>query len=209
MVDVLTVAGTVKGQVELPAAWFNRTGGTGVVWEAVRALLANQRQGNAKTKTRAEVSGTGKKPWRQKHTGRARHGSRRTNIWVGGGVVFGPRPRDYGYEIPKKERRQALAQVLSARLQEGALRVIEDFEPASPKTKELVRLLSGLNLTGTVLLLVDSPSENLRRASRNIPWLKVMPARQLNVYEVLAHEQVVFTERGLDSFLKMGEGQSD
>ncbi|MEO0079859.1 MAG: 50S ribosomal protein L4 [candidate division WOR-3 bacterium] len=208
MVDILTLSGTVKGQVELPEAWFNRTGPKGVVWESVRCLLANRREGNAMTKTRAEVSGTGKKPWRQKHTGRARHGSRRTNIWVGGGVVFGPRPRDYGYEIPKKERKLALALTLSARNRDGALKVIEDIEPAHPKTKELLQALAGLNLSGKVLLLVDSLTENLRLASRNIPWLTVMPARLVNAYEVLAHEQVVFTERGLASFLATVGGKS-
>ncbi|MEO0086444.1 MAG: 50S ribosomal protein L4 [candidate division WOR-3 bacterium] len=199
--DVLTAAGTVKGQVELPEAWFKRQGPGGVLWQAVRCRQANQRSGTACTKTRTEVSGTGKKPWRQKHTGRARHGSRRSPIWVGGGVVFGPRPRDYSYELPKRERKLALAQALSARHAEGQVKVIEDFELEKPKTKELLKILAGFGISDSALLLVDSVPAPLRLASRNVPWLDVMPARLCGAYDVLAHTTVVFTEKGLAAFL--------
>lgn len=204
--EVLKVSGEVKGQVELPEIWFNRKGPVSLLWDAVRSYLANQRQGTVKTKTRAEVSGTGKKPWPQKHTGRSRHGSRRSPIWVKGGVAWGPKPRDYGYELPKKVRRSALALALTGKLKENGLRVIEDFELAVPKTKELIQVLKGLGLEGSVLLLVPAVSENLMRASNNIPWLDVMPAVQLNPYAVLTHTWVVFTEDGLKEFLiRMGE----
>lgn len=199
--DVLTVTGTVKGQVELPEAWFKRQGKSGVLWQAVRCRQANQRTGTACTKTRAEVAGTGKKPWRQKHTGRARHGSRRSPIWKGGGVVFGPRPRNYSYELPKRERRLALAQVLSARHAEGRVKVIEDFELSQPKTKELLGMLAGFGVSDSALLLVDTVPAQLRLASRNVPWLDVMPARLCGAYDVLAHETIVFTEKGLAAFL--------
>lgn len=199
--DVLTVSGAVKGQVELPESVFGQTGKHGVLWESVRCYLANQRQGTACTKTRAEVSGTGRKPYRQKHTGRARHGSRRSPIFRGGGIVFGPRPRSYGYELPKKARRQALYEALSARKAEGAVQVIEDFELASPKTKELAKILTGLHPAGSCLLLVGVPSENLMRASRNLPGLTVMPTRQVNAYSILEHDLVLFTESGLESLV--------
>lgn len=199
--EVLKISGEVKGQTELPKSWFNYNAPQSLVWKAVRCYLANQRQGTAKTQTRGEVSGTGRKPWRQKHTGRARHGSRRSPIWVGGGIAWGPKPRDYGYDLPKKVRRQALASALTSKVRENRLKIVEDFELSLPKTKELVKLLTGLGVEGSVLLLIDFPSEALLRASRNIYWLDVMPAAQVNAYEVVTHDQIVFTEKGLADFL--------
>lgn len=195
--DLLTIAGAVKGQVELPAALFDQKGKKGLVWESVKCYLANQRQGNASTKTRAEVSGTGKKPHRQKHTGHARQGSKRSPQFVGGGIAWGARPRDYYYELPKKLRRQALALALSARKGEDAVTVVEDFELPEPKTREMVKVLKGLNLDGKVLLLTGVASENLRRASRNLPGLTVTTAQQVNTYDVVSHERIVLTESAL------------
>jgi len=196
-VDLLTITGAVKGQVELPAALFDQKGKDGLVWESVKCYLANQRQGNASTKTRAEVSGTGKKPHRQKHTGHARQGSRRSPQFVGGGIAWGARPRDYSYELPKKLRRQALALALTARKGEEAVMVVEDFELPEPKTREMVKVLKGLNLDGKVLLLTGVASENLKRASRNLPSLTVTTARQVNTYDVVSHERIVLTESAL------------
>lgn len=195
--DLLTITGAVKGQVDLPAALFDQKGKKGLVWESVKCYLANQRQGNASTKTRAEVSGTGKKPHRQKHTGHSRHGSRRSPIFVGGGIAWGARPRDYSYELPKKLRRQALALALSARKGEDAVTVVEDFELPEPKTREMVKVLRGLNLGGKVLLLTGGGSESLRRASRNLPGLTVTTAQRVNTYDVVSHERIVLTESAL------------
>ena len=195
--DLLTIGGAVKGQVELPASLFDQKGKKGLVWEAVKCYLANQRQGNACTKTRAEVSGTGKKPHRQKHTGHARQGSRRSPQFVGGGIAWGPRPRDYSYELPKKLRRQALALALSARKGEEAVTIVEDFELPEPKTREMVKVLKGLNLNGKVLLLTGGASENLRRASRNLPGLTVTTAQRVNTYDVVSHGRIVLTESAL------------
>jgi large subunit ribosomal protein L4 len=194
---LLTIGGAVKGQVELSAALFDQKGKKGLVWEAVKCYLANQRQGNACTKTRAEVSGTGKKPHRQKHTGHARQGSKRSPQFVGGGIAWGPRPRDYSYELPKKLRRQALVLALSARKGEDAVMVVEDFELPEPKTREMVKVLKGLNLDGKVLLLTGVASENLKRASRNLPGLTVTTARLVNTYDVVSHERIVLTESAL------------
>lgn len=240
--DVLAANGAKQGTVELPEAVFGRKPAKGIMWESVLAYLANQRQGTASTKTRGLVSGTGKKPYRQKHTGRARHGSRRTPIFVGGGIAWGPKPRDYSLAIPKKKRRQALLDALSARNAEGGVMVVEDFDLGQAKTKELVKFLSALGLAGKVqaakaqvpgeeqqqsaegkeqttqsnglqrvLLLVAEPSQNLVRASRNVPWLTVMPATHLNAYAVLWHSRVVFTRTGLERFLTMcgGEGRAE
>ena len=195
--DLLTIGGAVKGQVELPAALFDQKGKKGLVWEAVKCYLANQRQGNASTKTRAEVSGTGKKPHRQKHTGHARQGSKRSPQFVGGGIAWGPRTRDYSYELPKKLRRQALALALSARKGEDAVTVVEDFELPEPKTREMVKVLKGLNLDGKVLLLTGGNSESLKRASRNLPGLTVTTAQRVNTYDVVSHERIVLTESAL------------
>ncbi|UCG43351.1 MAG: 50S ribosomal protein L4 [candidate division WOR-3 bacterium] len=199
--DVLTPAGETKGMVELPGSVFAAKGRESLLWEAVRAYLANQRQGNASTKTRGEVSGTGRKPYRQKHTGRARHGSRRTPIFRGGGVNFGPKPRDYGFKVPKKRRQQALNLALTAKHGEGAVKVIEDFELKTHKTKDLVETIDGFGFEGSILLLVPEASENLKRASGNLGWLTVLPARQVHAYAVLSHDNVVFTETGLQRFL--------
>ena len=193
--------GTEKGTRDLPAGVFDCEINEPVVHQAVLAYLANQRQGTAKAKGRTDVKGGGKKPYRQKHTGRARHGSRRSPIFTGGGIVFGPKPRDYGFELPRKARRQALYEALSARKADNSVSVVEDFKLAEPKTKELAKILSDMNLSGSVLLLVDAVPENLKRASRNIAGLTVLPAQQTSAYAVLQHEHVVFTVGGLKSLL--------
>lgn len=204
--EILAVNGTVKGKMDAPAA-FNVEGKPGLVWDSVTCYLANQRQGNASTKTRAEVSGTGKKPYRQKHTGNARHGSRRSPIFRHGGIVFGPRPRDYSYDLPKKMRRQALLLALSAKNKAEKVVVIEDFELAQPKTKEVAKIIADCKFDGNTLLLVDSPSDNLKRASRNIVGLMVAPAAQVSAYAVVASDRVVFTESGLGKFLSAMGGK--
>jgi len=204
MADIRGIDGTVKGQIELPEKVFGRTEDPGLIWEAVQAYLANQRQGNASTKTRSEVSGTGKKPYRQKHAGRARHGSRRSPIFTGGGIAWGPKPRDYSKTVPKKKRRAALLLALAAGNAEGGMSIVEDFEPASSKTKELVQMLAqlGFGKDGKrVLILVAAASEKLTRASRNVPWLTVMPASLAHTYAMLANERVVFTKTGLERFI--------
>lgn len=201
--DLLTIGGAVKGQVDLPISLFDQKGREGLIWESVRCYLANRRQGTACTKTRGEVSGTGKKPHRQKHTGHSRHGSRRSPIFVGGGIAWGAKPRDYSYSLPKKLRRQALALVLTARKEEQAVTVVEDFELPEPKTREMVRLLGGLDLRGSVLLLTDVVSENMKRASRNIPHLTVRAAAAVSTHDVVSHDRILLTESGLKRLVEM------
>ncbi|ADN01466.1 50S ribosomal protein L4 [Spirochaeta thermophila] len=177
----------------------------GSIYHAIRNELANMRVGTASTKTRAEVSGSGRKPWRQKGTGRARAGERRSPLWVGGGVVFGPKPREYGYKLPRKVKRLAYRSVLSLKLRENAFRVVEDFVVESGKTKDMVKALQALNPEGRrVLLVIGEESALTKRAGRNIPWLLVHTYDKLRVHDVFYADQVLVQESAavkLNTFL--------
>jgi large subunit ribosomal protein L4 len=193
-----TSTGQAKGEVNLPEGAFGVEPNRHVMWEAVRNYLANQRHGTAKVKTRAEVSGGGRKPWRQKGTGRARAGTNRSPLWVGGGRAFGPRPRDYGYVLPKQTKRLALRSALSAKAQAGEVLVISDFRVAEPKTREVARVLKSLELAETrCLLVVPEHDGDLARAARNIPTLNTRECRLLNAYEVLQAERLLIMESAL------------
>jgi large subunit ribosomal protein L4 len=199
--DVLTPSGELKDKIELPDAVFGQKPRKDLLWDAVTHYLAGQRQGTAKTKTRAEVSGGGKKPWRQKHTGRARHGSTRSPIWRHGGVVFGPLPRDYSTKMPAGKRVKALHAALSALQSENRIRVIEDFELPSAKTKELAKIVKDLGLDrGTTLLLVAKPDPKLQLAARNLANLDLMRVQDLNVYQAVVHRTLVFTRGAIAHF---------
>lgn len=197
-VAVLDAEGKEAGQAVLSPDHFGAPVRPDVLHEVVVAYLANRRRGTHSAKTRAEVRGGGRKPWRQKHLGRARAGSIRSPIWVGGGVAHGPKPRDYSVNIPRKKRRLALAMALSARAREGRIRVAEPFIPDPPKTKEMAAWMRRLHLLRPALLVVDRLSEPLQRASRNLPDLTVREARNLNALEVLRHEALVFTRPALE-----------
>lgn len=200
--EVLSITGEKQEKIELPDNLFQSKPNLSLVWEAVRNYLANQRQGTAKTKTRGEVSGGGRKPWRQKHTGRARHGSIRSPIWVGGGIVFGPMPRDYSYRMPKRKRRKALLAALADKLKANNLKIISELPQDIQKTSEMAKILTGLGLAdGKTVLLLDSISENLIRVSRNIPNLSLKYAKDLNVYDVVGSDWVVFSKAGIEQFI--------
>jgi len=160
---------------------------------AVVAHLARRRVGTASTLTRGEVSGGGRKPWRQKGTGRARHGSIRSPLWRKGGVVFGPKPRDYGFSIPVKARRQALRSALSARVREGAVRVVQDLVLEEPKTRVLARILEKLGATGSTLIVTATRDRNLELSARNLPGVDTALAHELYTYQVLDHDLLLFT----------------
>ncbi|MEO0072553.1 MAG: 50S ribosomal protein L4 [candidate division WOR-3 bacterium] len=202
-VDLLTVNGTVKEAIELPEEIFGLEDNPGLIWEAVTNYLANQRQGTAKTKTRGEVSGGGRKPWPQKHTGRARVGSIRSPLWVGGGVVFGPQPRDYSYKIPKKKKQKALRVALSTKLRRQGITFIDDFELDNHKTKEMVKVLKNLGLENKKTVLVkDSYQKNMILAARNIPNFYLVRASDLNVYDCVVSEQLLVTKKGLEKIIE-------
>ncbi|KOR34483.1 MULTISPECIES: 50S ribosomal protein L4 [Planktothricoides] len=166
-----------------------------IVHKALRRIMCNGRQGTAASKTRAEVRGGGRKPWRQKGTGRARAGSIRSPLWRGGGVIFGPQPRDYGIKMNRKERRLALRTAFQSRYED--LIVVESFAEnlPRPKTKELMSALNrwGIESNAKVLLVLAEPAENIYLSARNVPSLKMIPADSLNVYDVLEADKIVTT----------------
>jgi large subunit ribosomal protein L4 len=187
---------------ELPTEFFDGTVNEPVLHQAVKVYLNNQRQGTAKTKTRSFVSGGNQKPWKQKGTGRARQGSTRAPHWRGGGVVFGPIPRDYRTDIPRKVKQLARKSALNARAREGALHVVERFAFRRPKTAQLAGLLASLGLDGRkVLLLTATANEPLYLSGRNIPTVDVMPYPQASAYDILWAEAVVVEEGALTGVL--------
>jgi len=182
------------GSIELPDQVYDYPFKRHLVYEAVRHYLACGRSGTHKTKNRVEVSGGGRKPWRQKGTGRARAGSTRSPLWRKGGTVHGPRPRDYSYAFPRKARRRALAAALSAKRREGALLIVDELTIEEPKTKVLARLVrDALGVEGKTLLVFDGENRNLELAARNHPELAALRALQLHAYHVLDCDALVMS----------------
>ncbi|MCR4404668.1 MAG: 50S ribosomal protein L4 [Candidatus Acetothermia bacterium] len=196
--------GAEAGEVEFPSCLLEEEVDLDLLHRAVQYSLVNRRRGTASTKTRGEVRGGGRKPWRQKHTGRARHGSRRSPIWRGGGVTFGPRPREYSFALPKKMRRKSLRMALTAKHNEKRLALLEELAFAQPKTKEALRLLEGLGYDhgaeGKVLILISAEEDTLavRKSFSNIPWVKCLPASGANVYDLLKYEGLLMTQGALN-----------
>jgi len=185
--------GEQVGDIELIDSVFGVTVNETVLHDSVVAYLANQRQGTHDTKTRAEVSGGGRKPWRQKGTGRARHGSSRSPIWKGGGVVFGPHPRDYSIRLPKKVRRLAMKSALSSKVENGSIVVLDNLMLDQPRTKDMVKILENLKIDNKALVVTAAKNENIFKSARNIPGIKPISASLLNVYDLLAHQTLVIT----------------
>ncbi len=203
-VEVKNWSNEVVGEVELPDQVFAREVNRHLVWEVVRAYLASRRRGTHKTKERSEVTGTRTKPWKQKHTGRARAGSRQSPLWRSGGAVHGPRPRSYAMKVNKKARRAALAGVLSQRAAEGRLVVLDTMQLEAPKTKDFMHHLQALGLGDEKVLLVDGlENVNLHLASRNRPGVKMLDAQSVNAYEVLNHRWVVASEPAVRSLAEV------
>ena len=188
------------GQVEVPAAVVAGPVREHLLHAAVHSQLAARRAGTAATKTKGLVSGGGKKPWRQKGTGRARAGSIRSPLWAGGGTIFGPQPRDYAYRLPKTARKAALRAALASRHAAGTLLVVDDLSLPEPKTKQMVECLRGLGLEGaSVLIVLGQVDAAIQRAARNLPHVKVLVAEGLNVYDVLGHTHLVLTRAALEA----------
>jgi large subunit ribosomal protein L4 len=165
--------------------------------QVIRMQLANRRRGTVSTKTRGEVSGGGRKPWRQKGTGRARAGSNRSPLWRGGGVALGPKPRDYSYWIPKKVRRAALCSALSLKVQEGSFKVVDRLDIPDPKTKHIVTVLKDLGAGRRTLILLSEKDRNIHLASRNLVDVQVLPVVGWNVYDLLHHDHIICTKDAL------------
>jgi large subunit ribosomal protein L4 len=197
-IAIKNIAGKDQGEFEVKFPLVEDGKGTQAVHDAVTAYRAAQRSGTACTKNVGEVQGSNKKPWRQKGTGRARAGSFRSPLWAGGGVVFGPRPRDFAKKISKKTRSLALRKALSERLKAGDVVVVDDLKLSSAKTKEFVGLMSTLELKGTTLVVSTGVDKNITLASRNIPTVALATSDSLNTYDVLRPDKLLFTKSAFE-----------
>ena len=201
-VDVYNMQGKKVSDVELSAAVFGIEPNENVVHSVLVNYLANQRQGTQSTKTRSEVSGGGRKPWRQKGTGRARQGSIRAPHWVGGGIALGPKPRSYNYTVNKKEKQLAIKSLLSSKVLENELTVVESLPLKEIKTKEMVRVLNNLKVEGKTVILLAEKDEIVQKSARNIEGVKALQVGTINVYDLLKHKNLVVT---VDTVKKLEE----
>jgi large subunit ribosomal protein L4 len=199
--QVFDKSGRATAEIELPESVFGYPVKGHLVYEAAVNYLANQRRGTASTKTRAEVSGSNRKPWRQKGTGRARAGATRSPLWRKGGTTFGPRPRDYSYSLPKEAKRNALRAALAAKLADGKLLILENLALAAPKTKEATALLRPFNV-GSALVVDLTANTALFTALRNVPKVKPVDPARVNTHDVIAYEWLV---AGRDAFTALME----
>jgi large subunit ribosomal protein L4 len=200
-VNIVNTKNESVGEVELNDDVFNREVKEYILHEVVRMQRAAKRAGTACTKTRVDVRGGGRKPWRQKGTGRARAGTRSSPLWRGGGVAFGPKPRDYSFKVNRKVRQQAVAMALSARFQEGNLVVLDDFSMEQIKTKEFVKIMNVLDVDNGIIVTDNAP-ETLSKSSRNVNGFKVITSEGLNVYDLLLHKKVILMQPVIESLEK-------
>jgi large subunit ribosomal protein L4 len=203
-----SAAGEQGGDVQLPEELFDGRVHEAALHQTIKAYLANQRQGNAATKTRGQVSGGNRKPWRQKGTGRARQGTTRAPHWRGGGIVFGPHPRSYHQDVPRKVKSLARRSAFNQRAIDGQIAVIERLAPEAPKTRAFAELLGRVGVAGAkrVLILTDGTSRNVYLSARNLPNVEVMPFTQASAYDVMVARQVVIEQAALDQ-VKQGAGE--
>ncbi len=199
---VLNNQGKKVEEIALNDKVFGERVNTAVLHQAVTMYQTAQRQGNASTKERGSVSGGGKKPWRQKGTGRARHGSTRSPLWTHGGVTFGPHPRDYGYSIPKQIRLSALRESINAKYQSKTLVCIQDIKEKVSKTKEFAKVLDALNAKGRILALLDGCDESVLKASRNLPRFDIVRADDVNAYDILSNKVLLLTKTAFNKLAK-------
>jgi large subunit ribosomal protein L4 len=195
-VQVINQAKEPAGEIALPAGVFDGPVRRHLLYEIVNMQRANRRAGTSATKTRGEVRGGGKKPWRQKGTGRARAGSSRSPIWVGGATVFGPQPRDYSYRLPASARRSALRSALAMKVREGQLVVVDTIDIPDGKTKSMVAMLATLGIENALIIIGDA-NPAVERAARNLPKVKVLRAAGANVYDILHHHHLVLTREAV------------
>ena len=196
-IDVKNLANEVVGKLELSDAVFQAPLNIPLIWEAVRHYEDSLRAGTAATKTRGQVSGSGKKLWRQKGTGRARIGSVRSPLWRHGGTVHGPQPRTYAHSFPRKKLRGAMRSALSARFGENCLAVVEAFGIEKPKTAELKKALDHFGAGRKILLVDSSDNRNLKLSSRNLTRVKLVPGQGVNIYDLVNHEVVIFSKEAI------------
>jgi large subunit ribosomal protein L4 len=197
-VEVKNIKNEKVGEIELNDLIFNRQVKPYLLHDVVRMQRAAKRAGTASTKGRGDVKGSSSKPWRQKGTGRARAGNKRSPLWRGGGVVHGPKPRDFSFKLNRKVKQQAVSMAMSARFQEGNLVVLDQFTMEAIKTKEFVTIMNVLQLENA-LIVIDGDNENLSKSSRNVPGYKVMRTDGVNVYDILLHDKLVLLQPAISS----------
>lgn len=197
-VTLYNQSGSQVGEVELADTVFGIEPNENVLHDAVLMQRASLRQGTHQTKTRSEVRGGGRKPWRQKGTGRARQGSTRSPQWVGGGVVFGPQPRSYSYKLPKKVRRLAIKSALSSKVKANEIVVLEDLSFDAPKTKEMVAVLNNLSVDRKALIVTAEYNDEVALSARNIPGVTFITASNVNVLDVLGHDKLIITKEAVE-----------
>ena len=200
-ISISNAEGAEVGTMDVDEAKLGSTVHRQALREAVLMRQARQRVGTAACQTRSHVTGTGAKPWRQKGTGRARPGSYKSPIWRGGGVIFGPHPRDYSYSIPKKVRRRAIESALLAKLQDGEVAVIDAISVPTPKTKLIADLLKALGIEASCLIVTPELDRDVYLAARNIPGVSVLPTSDLNAYDIVAKSRILMTKDALDKVL--------
>ncbi|MGE5372736.1 MAG: 50S ribosomal protein L4 [Solirubrobacterales bacterium] len=201
-VAVYNMGGDQVGEIELNESVFGIEPNEAAVHQVVRAQLAARRAGTSKVKGRGEVSGSTKKPWRQKGTGRARAGQKRSPVWRGGGIAFGPTPRDYSFTVPRKLRRLALKSVLSDKVLTANIIVVDQLSFDEPKTKQMAEVLGNLKVDGKALVVTADGNANVVKSARNIPGVKPVRADFINVYDLMAHDKLVITK---DAVVKVEE----
>lgn len=204
---VYNQSGEPVGETKVPAAFFDAPLNEAVIYQAAMAQAARRKPRTASTRTRAEVRGGGAKPWPQKGTGRARHGSIRSPIWKGGGVVFGPHPRPHTVRVPKKVRRAALYAVLSEKTRRGRVLVMEEITLNEPRTRVVTGILKSLKAIGNALIVTARPDQNLIKSARNLPGVKTMLAEQLNVLDLLNCEHLILTREALAKMEEVFAGE--
>jgi len=197
-VALYNIAGQQVGDIELKDSIFGVNVNVEAMHQVVKMLLANRRQGTQSALTRAEVRGGGIKPWRQKGTGRARHGSIRSPQWTHGGVVFAPKPRSYRYTVPKKIRRIAMKSALSSKVNENNIIVLDDLNFEVPKTKQVVNMLQNLKVDTKALIVLAEKNENVEKSARNIPGVKTSLVNTLNVYDILKYDKFIITKSAVE-----------
>ena len=202
-IDILNLSGAVVGSMDLSDDIFGIEPNAAAMRTVVLNILANRRQGTHSTKTRSEVRGGGKRPYRQKGTGRARHGSTRSAQYVGGGIIFGPKPRDYSYTVPKKIRRLAMKSAFSSKMADSKVFVIEGLNFDSMKTKNMVEFLKAIKVEDTALVVLEGKNENVEKSARNIPTVKTAFVNTINVFDILKHDSFIMSKEAAEKIMEV------
>ena len=202
-IDILNLSGAVVGSMDLSDAIFGIEPNAAAMRTVVLNILANRRQGTHSTKTRSEVRGGGKRPYRQKGTGRARHGSTRSAQYVGGGIIFGPKPRSYSYTVPKKIRRLAMKSAFSSKMADSKIVVVDALDFDTMKTKNMVDFMKAIKVSDSALVVLGGKNENVEKASRNLPTVKTAFVNTINVFDILKYDSIIMTKEAAEKIMEV------